>query len=112
MLERIGALLEDPRFARRSNAVYEALRVDFGHATENGKCLLPPLKDVEARMLTEFKKKQQAKRDAAQDGAARALAAAAAGDVPDESANGDYELIADDDEEPEEAPAAGADKAA
>ena len=34
--------------------------VDFGHATENGKCLLPPLKDVEARMLTEFKKKQQA----------------------------------------------------
>ena len=32
--------------------------------------------------------------------------------MPDESVNGDYELIADDDEEPEEAPAAGADTTA
>lgn len=104
VVQRIDQLLEDPRFARRSNAVYEALKVDFGHATENGKCLLPALKHVEARMLTAFKKKQQAKRDAAQDAAARALAAAAAGDVPDESADDDDELIADDNanEEPEE----------
>ena len=75
VVERFERLLDDPRFARRSNAVYEALKVDFGHATApDGKtCLMPPLKNVEARMLTAFKRKQQALRDAAQDSAARAF---------------------------------------
>ena len=104
---RCDALLEDPRFARRSNAVYEALKVDFGHATENGKCLLPPLKDVEARMLTAFKKKQQAARDGAQDSAARALAAAAAADVPDEGVDSDEDEIVGYDDGTRAAPAAG-----
>jgi hypothetical protein len=98
VVERFERLLDDPRFARRSNAVYEALKVDFGHATTpDGKtCLMPPLKDVEARMLTAFKRKQQALRDAAQDSAARALAAAAAADVPEDAGDAaEEELIAD-----------------
>ena len=102
VVERFERLLDDPRFTRRSNAVYEALKVDFGHATTpDGKtCLMPPLKDVEARMLTAFKRTQQAKqqalRDAAQDSAARALAAAAAADVPEDAGDAEEEeLIAD-----------------
>ena len=104
---RCGALLEDPRFARRRNAVYEALKVGFGHATENGKYLLPQIKDVEARMLTAFKKKQQAARGGAQDSAARALAAAVAADVPDEGVDSDEDEIVGYDDGTRAAPAVG-----
>ena len=108
VVERFERLLDDPRFARRSNAVYEALKVDFGHATTpDGKtCLMPPLKDVEARMLTAFKRKQQALRDAAQDSAARALAAAAAADVPEDAGDAAEEELIADHRVPEPAPAA------
>ena len=67
-------LLQNPTLSRRSNAVYERLKHEFGHDVHaDGRCALPPLKDVEARMLNVWKKKQKAARDAAQDSAAQAL---------------------------------------
>ena len=78
----LDELLKDPALNRRSNKVYEKLKHEYGHSLDDEqKMKLPPLKDVESRMLALFKRKKQQERDHAQDKAARAVARAAGGDV-------------------------------
>ena len=90
-------LLNDSVLTCRSNAVYERLRSRFGHSVAaDGRPMLPPLKDVEARVLAVFKNKQKQARDAAQDGAAIALARAV---EADHGADEDGEVMTDDEGE-------------
>ena len=97
VLQFMDELLNDPALTRRSNAVYERLRSRFGHSVAaDGRPMLPPLKDVEARMLAVFKNKQKQARDAAQDGAAIALARAV---EADHGADEDGEVMTDDEGE-------------
>lgn len=90
-------LLKDPAMTRRSNAVYASLKGQFGHSTwtldGTNRCMLPPLKEVEARMLNVWKKNQKAKRDEAQNSAARALTQA------NDERDVDDELVTDDEDD-------------
>jgi hypothetical protein len=91
VVKSFDEIIKQPAFQRRGQAVYEELKKYYGYALDDdGKCVLPSMKDVENRMLNAWKRAQKSKRDAAQDSAARALARKArdAGVADDETDTG------------------------
>ena len=102
--ETMDELMKNPANQRRNAAVYDKLKATYGHALgDDGRLKLPPRKDVDARMLNLWKKRQKEARAAAQDAGARALARALGGgggggaDDEDEPISSDEEEDGGDD---------------
>ena len=52
--------MKNPANQRRNAAVYDKLKATYGHALgDDGRLKLPPRKDVDARMLNLWKKRQK-----------------------------------------------------
>ena len=100
IVQSFDDIVKQPAFERRGQAVFEELKKIYGYALDDeGKCVLPSMKDVENRMINAWKRKEKSKREAAQDSAARVLARASrdAGEANDD--DDDDEIIDSDADE-------------
>ena len=94
---RLEALLQNPSYERRVFAVRERLKESHRYDLDSNKrVVLPALKVIESKMIAIFKRKKEARRNEAQNSAARAMTRAARAAGTDE---GDDDSAVDSDDE-------------
>ena len=97
LLKELEALLQNPSYERRVFAVRERLKESHRYDLDSNKrVVLPALKVIESKMIAIFKRKKEARRNEAQNSAARAMTRAARAAGTDE---GDDDSVVDSDDE-------------